>query len=85
MPVELYNVISLVLQVLSLLIIGRALLSWFDPGMRSQPARLLVTLTEPVIGPIRQIMPNLGMIDISPIIALILLQVIQQILSRAVA
>lgn len=84
MPIELYNVLSLVLQALSLLIIGRALLSWFDPGMKSQPGRLLVMLTEPVVGPIRQIMPNLGMIDISPIIALILLQVIQQILRQAV-
>ena len=85
MPIELYNVLSLVLQALSLLIIGRALLSWFDPGMKTQAGRLLVTLTEPVVGPIRQIMPNLGMIDISPIIALILLQVIQQILRQAVA
>jgi YggT family protein len=41
---------------------------------------MLVDLTEPIIGPIRRVVPPLGgMIDLSPIIALVLLQVIRSV------
>jgi YggT family protein len=84
MPVEVVNLLLTILQVLSLLIIGRALLSWFDPGLNSTVGRLLYNVTEPIIGPLRQIIPTIGMIDISPIVALILIQVIGQLLRSTV-
>ncbi|HEV2527413.1 MAG TPA: YggT family protein [Thermomicrobiales bacterium] len=84
MPVEIVNVIILLLNGFSLLIIGRALTSWFDPQMSSPVGRFLYNATEPVIGPLRQIIPSLGMIDITPIVALLLIQVITQILASSV-
>lgn len=80
---DLVEIIILLLQILSFAIIGRALLSWFDPGMRSPVGRILHDITEPIVGPIRQVVPRLGMIDISPIVALVLLQIISRALASA--
>ena len=67
-------------------IIGRALLSWFPmrPGNPFHPlAVILFQITEPVLGPLRRVIPTIGMIDISPIVALLLLQFLQNVLDRA--
>jgi YggT family protein len=81
---DLVSVINLVFTVLTIALIGRALLSWFDPGMRSTLGRLLVDVTEPIVGPIRRFVPPLGMFDLSPIIALLLLQLLRRLLVSAV-
>ncbi len=68
--------IQLLCWVLTILIFLRAILSWFpiDPGSRLM--LLLYQLTEPVLAPLRRIMPRTGMIDLSPMIAIIILQII---------
>jgi YggT family protein len=75
--------VNLVITVLSVAIIGRALLSWFDPGMRTMVGRLLRDVTEPIIAPIRQVMPRMGMLDLSPIVALVLLRLIGVLVNQA--
>jgi YggT family protein len=75
--------VNLVITVLSVAIIGRALLSWFDPGMKTMVGRLLRDVTEPIIAPIRQVMPRMGMLDLSPIIALVLLRLIGMLVNQA--
>jgi len=82
---DLASLIDLLFTILTIALIGRALLSWFDPGMRSTVGRLLVDITEPIIGPIRSVVPSVGMFDISPIIALLLLQLLRRLLVSAVA
>jgi YggT family protein len=78
---DITGILNLLFTVLSLAVIARALLSWFDPGMRYPVSQLLVDLTEPIIAPIRRIVPPVGgMIDLSPLIALILLQVIERVI-----
>lgn len=67
-------------------IIGRALLSWLPvrPGNPFHPlAVVLIQITEPVLGPLRRVIPTIGMIDISPIVALFLLQFLQAVLEQA--
>jgi YggT family protein len=81
---DLAGIINLVFTILTFALIGRALLSWFDPGMRSTVGRLLYDITEPIVGPIRQVIPSIGMFDISPIIALFLLQILNRLLVNAV-
>jgi YggT family protein len=81
---DIAEIINLAIGLLTLAIIARSLISWFDPGMRSQVSRILVDITEPVIGPVRQVVPTIGgMIDISPIVTIILLQIIGRILTSA--
>jgi len=77
------GLLNFVFTILTFAIIGRALTSWFDPGMRSSIGRLLFEVTEPIIAPIRRVMPSMGMIDLSPMIAILLLQVLRTVLLTA--
>ncbi len=76
------NILSLVLTVLQIAIIARSLFSWFDPTGRTPIGSLLATVTDPVIAPIRRVLPNTGMIDISPLVALLIIYLLQTLLSR---
>ena len=55
------------------LVFGRVLLSWFDPSGQSAPARFLIGMTEPILAPIRNLLPQSGMMDFSGLIVLIVL------------
>jgi YggT family protein len=74
---------QILLQVLWLAILGRVLLSWVDRGGQMRISQFLFEITEPIIGPVRRIMPNTGMIDFSPMVALILLSLLRNILLGA--
>ncbi|MDX6611402.1 MAG: YggT family protein [Blastocatellia bacterium] len=65
-----------ILAVYSLLIIMRVVFSW---GMNygSRLMRFLILVTEPLLGPARRMIPSVGMMDISPIIVILLLQLLQ--------
>ena len=76
------NLVGFIIQILTFTIIGRALLSWFDPGFNTAIGRIIYEVTEPIIGPIRKVMPSLGMFDISPIIALLLLQLLNRLIQN---
>jgi len=78
--------IDILFQVLTLAIVGRALLSWFPmrPGNPFyQLAVILHQITEPILAPLRRVIPTIGMLDISPLVAILLLQFIQQALQTA--
>ena len=82
---DLNGLISLLFTVLSLAVIARALLSWFDPSMRYPISQFIVDLTEPIVAPIRRIIPPIGgTIDLSPLVALILLQVIERVIISSI-
>jgi YggT family protein len=76
--------LDLLLNVLLFAIIGRALISWIDPAGRWAISRILNEITEPVIRPVRQVMPQTGMIDFSPLVAILLISLLQQILRNVV-
>ena len=62
-----------------LAIIGRIILSWFplkSGGVAARVGDLLVAITEPVLAPLRRILPRTGFIDLSPLIALLALQIL---------
>ncbi len=77
------DILLLLLRILTFALIGRALLSWFDPRGEWTITRLLADLTEPVMAPLRRVIPPIGMIDISFIVAIILLQVLERLLVQA--
>jgi len=73
---------QLVLTVLSLytwVIIIRALISWVSPDPRNPIVQLLSKLTEPVLKPLRKLVPPsmTGGIDVSPILAILLIQLVR--------
>jgi YggT family protein len=67
------NFLSLLLIALWLLILGRVLMSWFDPGRSNQVSRFLIQATEPFLAPVRRFLPQTGMLDLSALIVLLLL------------
>lgn len=67
------------LQILTWSIIARALVSWLPVDQSSQVYQLLYRITEPIIDPFRRIMPNTGMIDLSPLAAIIALIVMSEV------
>jgi len=54
----------------------RALLSWFPIDPRNPLVTILYDVTEPILDPLRRVIPRLGMIDITPLVAILLIQVI---------
>lgn len=80
---DLASLLNFFFTVLTLLVLCRALLSWFDPGYKTTIGQLLVQITEPLLAPIRRVMPSTGVIDLSPIILILGLQVVRQIVVSA--
>lgn len=68
------QVVCLVFTFLTIAIFARAIVSWFNMDPRSPLIQILDAVTEPILDPIRRIMPRLGMIDLSPLVAILLLQ-----------
>ena len=71
---------SNVLFFYSAAIIAYAVLSWFGPGGYNPAARLLSAICEPVLAPVRRLLPPLGGLDLSPLLVLVLLQAAQLLL-----
>ena len=72
------------LRVLSFLIIVRVIISWIAPGSRHPLLNFVVQTTEAVIAPIRRSLPRpsggMGMIDWSPLVALIAIDLLRYVL-----
>jgi YggT family protein len=72
----LFSFIRILCEVLTIAIILRAILSWFSPRPTNMLAIILYRVTEPMLAPLRRIIPRAGMIDFTPLVAIILLQLI---------
>ncbi len=81
---QLASVFTTFLYILIALVVIRSLLSWF-PGIdqRSRPVQILHSVTEPLLEPIRRILPRTGMIDLSAMALIILLYVMVAVVSSA--
>jgi YggT family protein len=77
------DILLWILNLLTIALIGRAILSWVDPRGQWGISRILADVTEPLIAPIRRIIPPIGMIDISFIVAILLIQVLERLLRQA--
>ena len=62
---------QLLVGVLWLLIIGRVLMSWFNPRFEGAVGRFLYDTTEPLLAPIRRLLPQAGMFDLAPLVLMI--------------
>jgi YggT family protein len=84
------DIILLVLQIYIWLLIAAAVLSWLIAfsvvNTRNQVvamiADMLYRLTEPLLRPIRSMLPNLGGIDISPVILILLILFLENVIIR---
>ncbi len=65
------SVIDIVLTVYMWIIIARALISWVNPDPYNPIVRFLYQATEPVLYRIRRILPPMGGLDLSPMVAIL--------------
>ena len=84
------DIILLILQIYIWLLIASAVLSWLVAfnvvNTRNQVVSMigefLYRITEPVLRPIRSMMPNLGGIDVSPVILILLILLLENVIVR---
>jgi YggT family protein len=78
---NLIQLLSAAIQVYSLVLLARIIVSWIPDVSRSNPiVRFLYQATEPVLEPARRVIPPMGMLDISPIVVFIGLRILQHLL-----
>ena len=71
------GVTALFLKVFFFAMISSVILSWVAPGSTSPGAELVNQITEPALAPFRRFLPSMGGLDISPILAFMVIQLIQ--------
>ena len=77
----LFGILASVLQLYSFVLLARILLSWVPNLDPYHPAvQFLRQITDPVLEPARKLIPPIGMIDISPLVVLIAISMIERVL-----
>ncbi len=75
------NLLILIVQLFDIVLLARVLLSWFPNVDRSnQLIQLVYDITEPFLRPIRRLMPQTGMMDFSPIVLFLIIQVLLSVI-----
>ncbi len=82
LPYALVNFIGWLLNLYSWVVIAAALITWVSPDPRNAVAHFLRTVTEPVLRPVRQVLPpwKTGGLDLSPLIVLIAIQFVERVI-----
>ncbi|MBF0310634.1 MAG: YggT family protein [Magnetococcales bacterium] len=74
------TILNFVLELLSWMVVIRVLLSWVNPDPYNPLVQFLVRTTDPLLRPLQRLLPTLGGLDFSPIVALLLLALAKRIL-----
>ena len=77
-----FNFLNLLLQILLIAIFVRVLLTWLPIDQSNRIVRILFDVTEPVLAPFRRVIPRIGMFDLSPLAALLVIQFVQTAVPR---
>jgi YggT family protein len=78
----LVNFLNLLLGVLWLAILVRVILSWFPLDPSNPIIRLVWDVTEPILAPFRRVIPRIGMFDLSPLAAFLVISFLRESLPR---
>jgi YggT family protein len=76
--------VDVLATVLWIALIGRVVVSWLNVGPSSSMypiVSILHQITEPILAPIRNVLPKFGMLDLSPMVAIILISILQRMLN----
>jgi YggT family protein len=75
------NFVEILLFALFALIFARVLISWIDPTGRNRASTYVIQTTEPILAPVRRMLPQTGMVDLSPTIVLLVLFALMRVLT----
>jgi len=70
------SIIRVLCNVLAILILLRVVVSWYSPRPTNALVIILYRVTEPILAPLRRIIPRVGRFDFTPLVAIILIQAI---------
>ena len=83
----LIQLINFVFTLFYLAILGRIILSFIIPMLGTRPSPILMNLyqilaqvTEPILAPVRKVLPTIGMLDFSPLVVIIVMQILHKVL-----
>ncbi|HLE89107.1 MAG TPA: YggT family protein [Candidatus Limnocylindria bacterium] len=82
MPVVFINFLQLLISVLMLLVLARVVVSWVAPTGGGGLIAFIYQATEPILAPIRRLIPPTGGLDWAPLIAMLLLGVLLRVIVR---
>ena len=71
------SIIRILCDVLTIIILLRVIVSWYLPRPTNKLIIILYRVTEPILAPLRRIIPRVGMFDFTPLVAVILIQLIR--------
>jgi YggT family protein len=75
--------VNLLVYALTTVIFLYAIFSFFVPrGSDNAIMRFLGSIAEPILSPLRRVLPSMGMLDLSPMVAIILIQVVGNIVMQ---
>ena len=74
------ELISLIINIFLFAILIQVILSWINPGTLNPAVGLIHSLTEPLLGPVRRRMPDMGGLDLSPMVVMLGLVVLEMLL-----
>ena len=74
------DLLSLVINIFLFAILIQVIISWINPGSFNPALSLIHSLTEPLLGPVRRRMPEMGGLDLSPMVVMIGLVVLEMLL-----
>lgn len=77
---SLAQIINTIFSLFSLLIFIRVIFSWINPDPYNQLVRLIYQLTDPILLPFQRLLPPMGGFDFSPIIALLVIDLLRRLL-----
>ncbi len=77
--------INYLIELLIILVVLSSVLSWFRPDPRNPFMKIINGIVEPLLHPIRAILPSAGGLDFSPMIAILILWFLQKLLAGGIA
>jgi YggT family protein len=76
------NFLQLLVLAVWALVLGRVIVSWVDPQGRNTISRQVISMTEPLLAPIRRLLPATGMLDLSALILMLILSMVLEVVGR---
>lgn len=76
--------IAFLVQALGFAIFARSIVSWFPIDRNGPVVQALDAVTEPILDPLRRVLPTIGALDLSPMVAIIVLFTLSRFLSNSV-
>jgi YggT family protein len=84
MILYLSNIVNFIVQLITLLVIIKVFLSYFMSPYH--PVRLIIDrVVEPMLRPIRRVIPPIGMLDISPLVLIVIIQILGRLIITILA